>query len=87
MEIFHSLFRESGADNSNRIVWWTQNAGMTAHALPQVRTCASGCGVLEVKERKDKQSVFLFAAPGEGNENISREVVWKCYGGQWRAQG
>jgi hypothetical protein len=44
--------------------------------------------VTELSEEEDRESVFGFKGLQEGgSDNIFREVVFVCVGGQWRAEG
>ena len=58
-------------------VWFGSLAG-------EIKTCAAGTGVSEVKET-EKSSTFLFGS--HSHEQIDREVVFVCQGGCWRAEG
>jgi SAM-dependent methyltransferase len=64
------------------------DAAWFASLAAEVRTCASGEGVTELSEEEDRESVFGFKGLQEGgSDNIFREVVFVCVGGQWRAEG
>jgi hypothetical protein len=64
------------------------DAAWFASLAAEVRTCASGEGVTELNEEEDRESVFGFKGLQEGgSDNIFREVVFVCVGGQWRAEG
>ena len=63
-----------------------EDAAWFASLSGEVRTCASGAGVTELKETKNKESVFGFKGL-TGSDNIFREVVFIFSGGKWRAEG